>query len=314
MFKNLINWLLEGDVSIEYQTKRDLLEVPTEELVSLRKRMVTEGWGYNFLKRQKEDGHWGKGFYQPKWTSTHYTLLDLKNLCVPKTEGIEKAIKKILKENKAEDGGINPAKTVKNSDACICGMFLNYACYYHIAEDPLKSIIDFLIREQMYDGGFNCRANRSGATHSSVHTTISVLEGLYEYRHNGYTYKILKVAEMISEAVEFLLMHRLYKSDTTGQIIHKQMTKMPYPTRWKYDYLRALDFFQKAEINFDNRMEDALNLLKRKRRKDGTWSLNAKYPGQFHFQMEIPGKASRMNTLRALRVLKKYLPEELNIY
>ena len=49
----------------------------------------------------------------------------------------------------------------------------------------------------------------------------------------------------------------------------------------------------------------------KKRRKDGTWPLHAKYPGKVHFDMEQAGKPSRWNTLRALRVLK-YLGEVQN--
>lgn len=67
-----VSWLLDGAVSIQYQTHRDLLD---EERPDLRSRIAREGWGRRLLSLQREDGHWGKGFYQPKWTSTHYTLL-----------------------------------------------------------------------------------------------------------------------------------------------------------------------------------------------------------------------------------------------
>ena len=81
---------------------------------------------------------------------------------------------------------------------------------------------------------------------------------------------------------------------------------MPYPSRWKYDILRALDYFQYAKVDWDDRMQPAIDILLTKRNKDGTWNLNAKHPGKAHFEMEKAGKASRINTLRALRVLKYY--------
>ncbi|MBI9095784.1 MAG: hypothetical protein JEY71_12990 [Sphaerochaeta sp.] len=43
----------------------------------------TEGFGKQYLDAQNPDGHWGISYYHPKWTSTHYTLLDLRNLEVP---------------------------------------------------------------------------------------------------------------------------------------------------------------------------------------------------------------------------------------
>jgi hypothetical protein len=53
-------------------------------------------------------------------------------------------------------------------------------------------------------------------------------------------------------------------------------------------------------------MDEALGVLIKKRRKDGTWPVQAKHPGQTHFDMEKTGGPSRWNTLRALRVLKVY--------
>ena len=55
-------------------------------------------------------------------------------------------------------------------------------------------------------------------------------------------------------------------------------------------------------------MDDALDLILSKRKEDGKWNLQAKYPGQLHFEMEKAGKPSRINTLRALRVLKYFSP------
>ena len=36
------------------------------------------------------------------------------------------------------------------------------------------------------------------------------------------------------------------------------------------------------------------------------WPLQAKHPGQTHFDMEAPGQPSRWNTPRALRVLERF--------
>ncbi len=49
-----------------------------------------------------------------------------------------------------------------------------------------------------------------------------------------------------------------------------------------------------------------MTVLLKKRKAEGTWPLQAKHPGQTHFDMEQGGKSSRWNTLRALRVLNYY--------
>lgn len=304
MNRDIIEWLLEGDVSIRYQTHRDLLDQDRPEL---RRRIATEGWGARFLSRRNADGSWGRGFYQPKWTSSHYTLLDLKTLAIsPDHPSIRESIHKIALERKGSDGGINPSKTIRESDVCVNGMFLNYACYFGEPQEHLESVVDFVLAQRMEDGGFNCRKNRSGARHSSLHSTLSVLEGILEYSRNGYGYRIEELEQVASDSREFILRHRLFKSDHTGEVIHQEFFRLSFPPRWKYNVLRSLAYFGAANVPWDERMRDALEVLFAKRLPDGRWPLQAAHPGQTHFSMEEPRKPSRWNTLMALRVLRAY--------
>ena len=303
--KQIISWLLEGDVSLQYQVHRDLLG---NNRTDLQNRISYEGWGRHFLSRRHLNGHWGDRFYQPKWISTHYTLLDLRNLNLPPNHKIVKeAINQVLNMGKAEDGGIplGPS-TSKHSDVCVNGMFLNYASYFNTPEEKLYSIVDSILHEIMPDGGFNCRTTRSGATHSSLHSTISVLEGFCEFQKSGYDYRKNDLLAARKSAEEFILVHRLFLSDRTGEIINKDFLRIPYPSRWKYDILRALDYFQYAKSKWDTRMQEALTIIKKKRNREGTWNMQAAYPGKVHFVMEKAGVPSRWNTLRALRVFKHF--------
>jgi len=68
-----------------------------------------------------------------------------------------------------------------------------------------------------------------------------------------------------------------------------------------------MDYFQKANVPFDERMEPAIDHILSKRTKNGRWKVNAKYSGESFFEMEKAGKESRINTLRVLRVMKRYL-------
>jgi hypothetical protein len=304
MLNDLIAWLLEGDVAIQYQTHRDLMG---EHWPDLQARIATEGWGAEFLSRRNPHGHWGRAFYSPKWTSSHYSLLDLRHLELPPgNQQVLETIDLILENHVSPDGGVNPAKTRVNSDVCINGMFLYYACYFGVAEERLKGIIDFVVGQQLLDGGFNCHSNQQGATHSSLHTTLSIMEGLSQFLKAGYAYRQAQLQRIREQSLEFILVHRLYRSHRTGDVISQRMTRLPFPPRWFFDILRALDHFQASDIKYDVRMEDALQIMEKKRRKDGRWPLHAHYSGQIHFDMEKPGGASRWNTLRALRVLKHF--------
>jgi hypothetical protein len=303
--KQIIAWLLEGDVSLQYQVYRDLLGIDDRKL---QERITREGWGKSFISRRNPDGHWGERFYQPKWTSTHYTLLDIRNLCPsPDIRVVTESIDRVLESGKSGDGGIRLGpSTIHLSDVCVNGMFLNYASYFRSAEHKLHSIVDCILKEIMPDGGFNCRSIRSGASHSSLHSTLSVLEGFMTYQESGYSYRLNDVKSSRESAEEFILTHQLYLSDRTGKIIHRDFLKFSYPGRWRYDILRAMDYFQYSKRERDERMEAALGIIRERRNRDGTWNTQAHHPGQVHFLMEKAGMPGRWNTLRALRVLKKY--------
>jgi hypothetical protein len=303
--QQIIDCLLEGDVSVQYQVCRDLLE---HERNDLQVRIAREGWGKQILDRRNANRHWGMRFYQPKWTSTHYTLLDLRNLNLdPGNETVKDTLDLVLSTHKATDGGIQLGpSTAHQTDVCVNGMFLNYASYFRSEEQKLQSVLDSILGELMPDGGFNCRTTRSGARHSSLHTTISVLEGFAEYGKAGYSYRLDEIQNARKSAEEFMLQHHLFKSDHTGEVINKDFIRLPYPSRWRYDILRALDYFQYAGSAWDSRMQAALDVLLDKRKPDGTWTVQAAHPGQVHVVMEQAGKFSRWNTLRALRVLKHF--------
>lgn len=300
-----INWLPDGDPSIRYQTFRDLLNADETEISKERQRIVEQGWGKRLLDLQDENGTWSNALYSPKWTSTFYTLLLLKRFGTGKTEQTENACR-ILLDNGfyPQDGGINYWKTWKQGECCVTGMLLSMLCHFQIGDDRLPRIVEYLLSEQMEDNGWNCERYR-GATHSSFHTTISVLEGLWEYEKTNPNGDVLQAVQAKqNEGIEFLLQHHLYKSNTTWKPVDLKMTKLSFPPRWHFDIIRCLDYFQEKKINKDERMLDGIKLLGTKQTPDGYWKLEIKYPAKIFFDMEKVGKASRWNTLRALRILK----------
>jgi hypothetical protein len=81
------------------------------------------------------------------------------------------------------------------------------------------------------------------------------------------------------------------------------MAAMPFPPRWRYDFLRALDYFRACDAPSDERMADAIELLQKKQKPNGRWLMNTGMSGRKFFDLEKAGRPSRWNTLRALRIL-----------
>jgi hypothetical protein len=84
-------------------------------------------------------------------------------------------------------------------------------------------------------------------------------------------------------------------------------TRFAFPTWWHYDVLRGLDYLRKADAGPDERVAEAIELVKSKRGSDGRWLLENWHSGTMPIDMgEREGQPSRWNTLRALRVLRWY--------
>ena len=199
------------------------------------------------------------------------------------------------------DGGINYGCRGR-SETCITGMVLSILSYFQHEDERLDTLADYLLREQMSDGGWNCW-RPDGAMHSSVHSTISVMEGLRLYElHGGRKSQEAHAAQRRGR--EFLLIHRLFRSDRTGEIIKPIFLRFSFPPRWHYDILRALDYFQSINAPGDERLGEAIEIVRSRQAEDGRWPLQNNHKGRTHFELEQLGAPSRWNTLRALRVLQ----------
>lgn len=299
-----LDWLLAGDPAVTWQVQRDLLDAPATTYEMTRERLSTEGWAAKFLELQDPQGTWAQGLYGPKWQSTTYTMLTLWRLGLPPENAqAQRGCQILLDSGFRTDGGINYIRNPKilHSETCISGMMLSVLAHFRYPDERLHAVVEHLLVQQMEDGGWNCESY-NGATHSSFHTTISALEGLWEYEKTFGAHPQIACAR--SRAHEFLWLHRLYRSHRTGEIVDPKLTKLTFPPRWRSDLLRVLDYFQDCNAPRDERVAEGIELLKSKQRKDGTWPLNAGMSGRIFFHMEKAGQPGRMNTLRALRILQ----------
>ena len=108
--------------------------------------------------------------------------------------------------------GDTQRKDTVRLDACITGMGLGILAHFRYDNHEIfENILQYLENEMLVDGAWNCRHPRIKVSHSSLHTTLSVLEGLHFLRNNYPLYKT-RLDILIKPAQEFILIHELFKS------------------------------------------------------------------------------------------------------
>lgn len=300
--KSVIDWLLDSDPSIRWQVMRDLLHEPDEVVAAERSRVAYEGWGARLLDLQGPDGQWGGAPYLcPGWTSTTDTLMLLRELGVdPAGERVRRAIG-LVRDRSTWGPGLDEQPFFHGEvEPCINGRVLAAGAYFGEINNLL---VARLLVEQLKDGGWNCEGLQS--RRSSFHSTICVLEGFLEFGKAKGSANAVTDARLHGQ--EYLLERRMFRSLSTGEVIDPDWTRFSFPTRWHYDVLWGLDYLRRAGAEPDERVAEAVDLVRRKQDSEGRWPLENPHAGAVHFEMEDgAGKPSRWNTLRALRVLEWY--------
>ena len=315
-----IDWLLDsGDPSIRYLTLTEILDQSTDskEVESARKQIPNGPIVKKLLSGQRADGGFGVHPYQ-KWTGAHWRLISLVELGIP--SGFRPAVKAtdlVLKWllGEAHLGNIPRINGRYRRCASQEGNALAVCSRLGLAEDPrLVKLAESLVEWQWPDGGWNCD-RRPEADHSSVNESLSTLWGLIEYQRSTGDREYLKPIE---KALEFFLQHHLFRSDHTREIIHPSMVQLHYPLYWHCDILQELTILARAGGLNDPRTREALDIVEKKRGRDGLWHANGYYWSMRRkppTKMKLNGSnvevvdwgrkgPNRMITLNALRALK----------
>ena len=320
---DVTEWLLDSDPAIRWQVMRDLTDAPGDEVTAERARIAVEGWGARLMQLQRSDGHWDKtdpprltsaeaiswwkslpparqGTLFPEWTSTAWTLMLLRTFGLdPASVQARRAVSRVREHVAWEHDG--EPFFAGEVEPCINGKVVALGAYF--GED-VSSVVDRLLSEQMSDGGWNCE-HENGSTRGSFHSTIDVLDGLLEYERASGGSPNVRDARLRGQ--EYLLERRLLRRLSTGEVIDPAFTHFSYPTYWHYDVLRGLDYLRAAGAPRDQRMAEAIELLRSKRDATGRWQLENPHRGLMHFAIdEGAGRPSRWNTVRAMRVLRWY--------
>jgi hypothetical protein len=335
--KAIIEWLLEEDEpSVRYETLTQLLgrDGTERSIGEIKSRIGSVGWAARILAKQKEETYWDspENGYIPKFSATSWQLIVLADLGVSSNDPrISQAVEHFLDLHNVESGGISmrPKANQKfEPHVCLTGnMVRALAKVGYYEDDRVLKSLDWLISKQLPDGGWNCAPQ---GKHGSFTSTVQPLWALSEMMSHDARRGWEASAKNGSE---FLLKHRVFKSDKDDSVVLLDFLRLHYPLHYSYDYLHGLRVLTELGVKNDPRMNDAVSLLLEKRLPDEKWPLEGVYRGWRHsnpihgeetnsrpeerelitqgwgteraLQIEEAGRPSKWTTLQALLVLKR---------
>jgi hypothetical protein len=299
--------------SIRYLTLTQLLgKAEDDSEVSAAKNAITRtGWAADILSRMKPGGWWvdPESLYRPKYLSTNWMLLILSDLGLTKAEPrIRKACELWIERLGKSDGGFGSEKW-KSGHLCTTGNTARALVKFGYADHPrVKRAFDWLVKNQSEKGGWSCFG--SGRNLDSWEP-MSAFAALPKQKWTK------DITQAVEKGAEFFLERQLHKQGAR----YRPWYRFHYPIHYYYDLLVGLDFMTALGYGGDKRVAFAIQVLKKKRRRDGKWNLDAVHPDveggmadwfKTHpkdrphpFSLEQPSRPSKMITLSAMRVLSR---------
>jgi hypothetical protein len=312
---SVVDWLLEDtQPSIRYLALTELLDKSrSDPEAKVARRSITErGWAKEILEKQTPSGYWisEENLYFPKYISTNWMLLVLSDLGLTRDNPrVERACQLWVKRFEMKDGGFNDEPRDKVGHLCLTGNMVRALVKFGYADDPIvRRAFEWLVEIQRESGGWDCFLGKGNLDSWEPLSAFAV------YPRQMWT-RSMKLS--VERGAEFYLEKELHKEGKR----YAPWYRFHYPTHYYYDLLVGLDFMTALGYSSDKRLGYAISLLKKKRKMDGKWNLDAvnpdpespvakwgrKHPDQasIPFALESPRRPSKMITLNALRILKR---------
>jgi hypothetical protein len=287
----------------------------SKEAREARTRIPAAGWAARILSSQRPDGFWvqSRGVRRPKYVSTYWQMMVLADMRTPGDDprvrrGLKAMMKGFgLKHQPFGDPAFGPHHCITGNTA---RLFIELG---HGDAPHVRRSLEWLADEQHEDGGWDCFGRDK--------STLDCWEALSAWAALPKGRMTPKWSRAVERGAEFYLRNELRKE---GGKRYAAWERIHYPNHYYYDLLLGLEILTRLGFGDDRRLRPVLSWLKKKRRADGTWSIENippdLAPGNDYgtaaqvraflkkarrLTVEPVGVPSKWVTLRALGVLKR---------
>ncbi|WP_424358823.1 nitrogen fixation protein NifH [Methanocella sp. MCL-LM] len=329
-----IEWLLElSEPSVRYFTLRDLLDRPEDdpEVRAAKADIMVRGPAVSILSKQQPDGGFttpemveaygyevAKTGYQPKKNSI-WQLLTLAQLGVDREDArVKRLCEHVLANNYHPDRKVIGINLVRKEGLefaplpCFtANMIWSLSTLGYHDDYRVQDSIQWLLQHQRFDDGdfrapdewpYRGKKDRCYGRHtcfSSVTRSLKAMTTIPEARRTG------EVDAFVEKAVDFVLMHRLYRRNHSDwEPIRPEFKMFTFPVLHYDDVIEIVDTLQSLGVRHEA-VDEGLQYILNRQKPDGRWKLDYTLNrSSTYASFGTRGKESKWITLRALKVLK----------
>ena len=328
----VVDWLLEdANPPVKYLTKTRILEeIEDAEALAVKSEINRYHPIKEILRNQADNSHWDSGY--KLYTGTYWQLKFLSDMHAMKCAQIDNAIEFIFSKGLTAKGYFATGAGGHNFD-CMTANLLEALIHFGFLDDKrAQQVIDYF--EMTFsdtDGSIKC--NTRGLLTNCYMVLPQILRALSAIPR---TRRSVKVAKGIDLCVNRLLENKIYQfvpeknrefikatSSIRGQarvdarvrmlkaypdmgrVAKKSWLKFKFPHSYTSDTLDAMYSLVHADVPYDDRMKDALGLIKNVA-QEGRWVNWSKFRSPMYATIENYKQESKWVTQRALEILKKY--------
>lgn len=321
------DWLLEDDnPSVRFFTLKDILGMPEDDTAveSARREIMQTGIVPDILRKQQEPAYLQAypRFYTAKYKGLVWQLIVLAEMGTDANSQIKEQCEYILNNSQetmyggfamntaAKKGGGRITEVIP----CLTGNMVWSLIRFGYLDDPrLRKGIDWITQYMRFNDGVEDtpqvqpydRYEICWGKHTCLMGVVKALKGLSVIPQERRTDAI---NDTIHKAAEFLLIHHIYKrSHDLSRTSKPGWLKFSFPLMYQTDALEILDILTELGIE-DNRMNDTVNIILAKQDDMGRWRIENTYNSdRLLISIGKKGEQSKWITLRAMRVLKRYI-------
>jgi hypothetical protein len=316
----VLDWLLETDQpSIRYLALTQLQGKPEKdpEVRAARKQIPTSGWAAELLARRDPAGWWvrDRGWLEPRFTGTHWNMLALADLgATRETPQVRDSCEYWMGKSPLEGGGVGGFGKGKGHHCYTANMSRALVRFGYEDDPRVRKTLEWIVRTAHPKGGWTCRFAKAGPAESR---SLDAWEGLGAFAVYPRSKWSPAMKSCIERSAEYFLERGLHVQGDR----YEPWFRFHWPVHYYYDLLVGLDCLTALGYGDDPRLGFALELLRKKRRSDGRWNLDADQPDPdaegakwyaahpkqrpTPLRFERAGRPSKMITLRAMSVLSR---------